>query len=348
MFFWPLGINQAATGARLRIRGVEYEHGLGMRTPCLTGLSRLSRGVKTRSIKHLPEFAVLTYEFTKGKRSMKYNSTLMKEALREFNDQGYTVLRGVIDAATLDAAQSACERLVDELALRRHSEGKADNLHPNEPFTRRMIRLYEHHPDETPAIFRQELHLPGFFGLFAHLHMLDFAEQLVGSEVRLYPNYSVRPKMPDSPRTEVLWHQDAGYTAADADTLRMMNVWVPLVKADRHNGCMEFVPGSHRQGVVAHEQDKHYLRIADEVIRKLEARAVAIEAAPCDAVLFSNLLFHRGLPNRSDHIRWSLDFRYQDATQPTMRQEHGYLLRSQQHPAEVVRDATHWSSLRFE
>ena len=34
MFFWPVGVNQAATGARLRIRGVEYEHGLGMRTPC--------------------------------------------------------------------------------------------------------------------------------------------------------------------------------------------------------------------------------------------------------------------------------------------------------------------------
>ncbi|MDA1192041.1 MAG: phytanoyl-CoA dioxygenase family protein, partial [Candidatus Poribacteria bacterium] len=79
----------------------------------------------------------------------------------------------------------------------------------------------------------------------------------------------------------------------------------------------------------------------------LEARAVAIEAARGDAILFSNLLFHRGLPNRSDRIRWSADFRYQDATQSTMRKEMGFLLRSRLNPTDEIHNATQWASARF-
>ena len=100
-------------------------------------------------------------------------------------------------------------------------------------------------------------------------------------------------------------------------------------------------------GLVAHEEREHYLEIIRGVIEPLEARAVPIELDPGDVVLFHNLLFHRGLPNRGAAIRWSLDWRYQDAREPTYREQHGHLARSILRPGEVVTSAAQWARLTF-
>ena len=83
----------------------------------------------------------------------------------------------------------------------------------------------------------------------------------------------------------------------------MMNVWTPLVPVNIENRCMQFVPGSHRQAIVPHEQGKHYPRIREDHIQPVADRTVNIEIHPGDIVIFSNLLFHRGIPNLSNHVR---------------------------------------------
>ena len=272
----------------------------------------------------------------------------MESVLKDFSENGFSILHGILEPAVLNTVQHECEALVAELAAQRHARGKLINTHPDAPFETRLILLYENYQDETPTIFRPELHREGFFGVFAHPALLELARVILGQEIRLYPNYSVRPKLPENKRTEVLWHQDAGYTSKEADVLRMMNVWTPLVPVNVENGCMEFIPGSHKWGVVPHEKDEYYLRIQDDYIKPVEADAVRIEIAPGDVVIFSNLLFHRGLPNRAAHIRWSLDFRYQDARQPTLRTTHGHLLSSEIAADAVVKNAKEWAELEFQ
>ena len=73
----------------------------------------------------------------------------------------------------------------------------------------------------------------------------------------------------------------------------------------------------------------------------------AVELQPGDLVLFHNLLFHRGLPNRSQAIRWSLDWRYQDLTQSTLRAQEGHVARSRAHPELAVAGADDWSARSF-
>ena len=271
----------------------------------------------------------------------------MESVITDFNENGFSILQGVLEPETLAAAKSECEVLVEALALQRHAERKLTDTYPDAPFETRLIRLYENYPDENPTIFRPELHREGFFRMFAHPVLLELASVILGPEIRLYPNYSVRPKLPENKRTEVLWHQDAGYTSKEADILRMMNVWTPLVPVNVENGCMEFIPRSHKWGVVPHEKDQYYLRIHDDYIKPVESEAVPVEIDPGDVVIFSNLLFHRGLPNRSLNVRWSLDFRYQDARQPTLRTTQGHLLRSEITPESVVKDAKAWAELEF-
>ena len=170
----------------------------------------------------------------------------MESVIRNFNENGFAILRRVLEPGTREAVKHECEVLVAELAVHRYAAGKLTDTYPDAAFDTRLLRLYENYPDETPTIFRSELHREGFFSVFAHRTLLELAGILLGPEIRLYPNYSVRPKLPENKRTEVLWHQDAGYTSKEADVLRMMNVWTPLVPVNVENGCMEFIPGSHK------------------------------------------------------------------------------------------------------
>jgi phytanoyl-CoA hydroxylase len=265
----------------------------------------------------------------------------------QFEAEGYTVLRGFLEPETVQAACEALATLVDCHAERLLAEGKIAHLYAGEPFETRFYRLYEHHLDDAPLNFRRELHLAGLFGIFFHPGLLDKVETLLGPEIRLYPNYTARPKLPEWKGTEVLWHQDGGYTGEEAGALRMVNVWTPLVPATVENGCMEFIPGTHRLGVVPHEVKPYYLEITQEHLAPYANQTVAIEAEPGDVVLFHNLLFHRGLPNHTHSIRWSLDWRYQDATQPTQRAECGHIARSRENPAASVQSAEEWARLSF-
>lgn len=270
------------------------------------------------------------------------------EAWRDqFEAEGYTILRGFLKPKTVQTAREALATLVDRHAERLLAEGKIAHLYAGEPFETRLHRLYEPHLEDAPLNFRRELHLAGLFGVFFHPGLLDKVETILGPEIRLYPNYTARPKLPEWKGTEVLWHQDGGYTGEEAGALRMVNAWTPLVPATVENGCMEFIPGTHRLGVVSHEGKEYYLEIAKEHLVPYVNQAVAIETEPGDVVLFHNLLFHRGLPNHAPSIRWSLDWRYQDAMQPTQRAERGHIARSRENSDAVVQTAGEWARLTF-
>jgi phytanoyl-CoA hydroxylase len=100
-------------------------------------------------------------------------------------------------------------------------------------------------------------------------------------------------------------------------------------------------------GVVPHVKKQHYLELAPDVLNQYEPQAVNIELDPGDVVLFNNLLFHRGLPNTTQTIRWSLDWRYQDATQPTLRKDQGHIARSRSNPSSAVQSAEEWAKLTW-
>lgn len=285
---------------------------------------------------------------------MNTTSPLTTQQQEQFDRDGYIILRQVLSTAQVEGAREAMQELVEREAHKLLEQGLISNLMEDEPFETRLLRLYQNHLDKAPD-YRPELHLAGLFPLFFNPKVLDIVEMLVGSEIRLYPNYTARPKLPQHVKTLVLWHQDGGYTefnspeAANKDVsqMRMVNVWSPLVPVNRQNGCMQFVPGTHSLGMVPHEEKQYYLEIAQEYLKPREADAVDIELEPRDIVLFHNLLFHRGLPNLSQGIRWSLDWRYQDATQETLRKEQGHLARSRKNPANVISTAQEWADAHF-
>ncbi len=287
--------------------------------------------------------------------------SISPQAAALFHEQGFLMIRGFFEPEVVREVRAETEALANETIERLGRAGKIADTCPGEPFETRLALVSQRAGGiDIGAVLRAELHRRGFFRLFFSRFLLDIVTGLIGPEVRLYPNYSIRPKLPDDEAMLVLWHQDAAYTASgahgrdasadhDADVLRMVNVWTPLVPATVENGCMQFIPGTHKLGIVPHQwKTRYYLEIETAWVESRKAQIVDVEMNPGDVVLFSNMLFHQGLPNRTRGVRWSADWRYQDATQSTLRTEKGHLARSERRPDAVVRSADHWASLSFQ
>ena len=199
--------------------------------------------------------------------------------IRDFMvERGCVVLRGVLDERVLEDFRSGVDLLVDDWVRQMQEEGKMkdeDVARCKEyGFERRWGELVKLAPSgSVPTLFRRELHREEFFGLFSHPLLLDACRAAIGVKdagLRLYPNYSVRGKVPDDDPMSafnVSWHQDAGLdsdgspaktsTSARLDAFggdAMVNVWVPLVdRVRKEDGAMKFLVGSHKWGLMEHE-----------------------------------------------------------------------------------------------
>jgi ectoine hydroxylase-related dioxygenase (phytanoyl-CoA dioxygenase family) len=277
----------------------------------------------------------------------------LTDLLALFDEQGYVILRDFLEHEVTQKVEAEVIAVTDEHINALFKAGNIKDKFESEPWATRLARVYTDCSVDPPTTFRKELHKKGFYPLFCHPQLLDIVEQILRCDLRLYPNYSIRPKLPDHEAMLVFWHQDAAYTeemksAGDVTQARMVNVWTPLVPATTENGCMQFIPKTHKLGLVPHSwKNKFYLEINEEYLSPRIDHSVDIELNPGDIVLFSNLLFHQGLPNRSQGIRWSVDWRYQDAAQPTLREEAGHLVRSRTEPGATVQNADHWAELSF-
>jgi ectoine hydroxylase-related dioxygenase (phytanoyl-CoA dioxygenase family) len=94
----------------------------------------------------------------------------------------------------------------------------------------------------------------------------------------------------------------------DANSNPVTTVWIPLVDSTPENGCLHVWPRTHKK----------------------------------------QLLKHMSTPNNSDHVRWSVDLRYQPTDQDRMPQHGaGFLARSRKYP-ERVADLEDWLANRPE
>lgn len=91
--------------------------------------------------------------------------------------------------------------------------------------------------------------------------------------------------------------------------------WTPLVNIDAEMGRLQVVPGSHTAGLLpfgADDAADYPLALDDQ-----DHDFVEVEVPPCGLLLFSAFLIHRSGENHSDRARLTVNFRYNNATEPT-------------------------------
>lgn len=145
---------------------------------------------------------------------------------------------------------------------------------------------------------------PGFHDVLWNPALLMAAYQLLGTGFRLFHD-QVFAKPPRHGGV-VAWHQDYSYWTWTRPMAHLTS-WMALDDVDRGNGCMHYVPGSHRWGLLERTDlggDMDALRgtLNAEQLAAFEAR-VPIEMKRGEASFHHPLLMHGSYANESDRPR---------------------------------------------
>ncbi|MBS1531456.1 MAG: phytanoyl-CoA dioxygenase family protein [Bacteroidetes bacterium] len=106
------------------------------------------------------------------------------------------------------------------------------------------------------------------------------------------------------------WHQDYGYWYKNQFMFpdQLISVMVALTPANKANGCLQVIRGSHKIGRVNHgfsgEQVGADMTMVDNCLKTMEL--VYAELEPGDALFFHSNILHRSEANLSNHPRWSI------------------------------------------
>ena len=207
--------------------------------------------------------------------------------LKQFQVDGYLLVRSLFSTDEIDRlyqfAQSDPE-FRQSLTGRRDAKG-----------TETKIALWNHAGSDLYSMFARSTRLA------------QRMEQCLHDEPYLY-HMKMNVK---EPRVGGAWewHQDYGYWYNNGCLApNMASCMISVTHANRENGCLQVIRGSHHLGRIDHvkigDQTGADLERVEAALQRLEH--VYVESQPGDALFFHSNLLHRSDQNLSDEPRWSL------------------------------------------
>ncbi len=106
------------------------------------------------------------------------------------------------------------------------------------------------------------------------------------------------------------WHQDYGYWYKNQFMFpdQLISVMVALTDANKENGCLQVIKGSHKLGRINHgfagEQVGADMVMVANALKTMDLVYSEIKAG--DALIFHSNLLHRSEANLSERARWSI------------------------------------------
>ncbi|MCC7548665.1 MAG: phytanoyl-CoA dioxygenase family protein [Burkholderiales bacterium] len=226
--------------------------------------------------------------------------------LARFQEDGFVVVRALADAGTcqriLDVARDHLARAMApvEYEAQLHYPGAPASLDaPGGHTVRRLLQACA-----RDAAFR---HWGASAALAGRLR------QLLGPEVLLAQAHH-NCVMTKQPRYSSVtgWHQDIRYWSFARPDL--VSVWLALGRETPENGCLSFIPGTHRMHFAGERLDPAlFLREDLPENQALIARGRTPVLDAGDVVFFHCRTFHAAGANRTDAAKFSLVFTYHAA-----------------------------------
>lgn len=209
------------------------------------------------------------------------------EAASRFADDGFVVLRQLLDAEETELLQAIARRdplLTATRSGRADGEGGAVDL---------VVENGLADDDYLSAIVRSQA-------------LVEFMEELLGDEVYHY-HHKLILKEPLIGGAWT-WHQDYGYWYSNGCLFPdMASCMIAVDRATRENGCLQVLKGSQRMGRVDHVRCGDQTGADPERVQAACERMelVHVQLDPGDAVVFHGNLLHRSDQNRSIDPRWA-------------------------------------------
>lgn len=198
----------------------------------------------------------------------------LEEIKQVFDRDGFVVLRGYLSSGELEELRERTEHCLLKVAHVEGHQGVAKNLNRADRWFADMLERGKH-VALISALLDDELE-PATAAWF---------DRIPGE------TSGIRPHI------DAVEHRRAGAT-----------MWIALDHADRENGCLYYVEGTHRQRLPA--------KVGLEGFDEDSEGAVAVEAAPGDAIVHSTRTVHWSGANRSQRPRQAVSFFYWAASSP--------------------------------
>ncbi|WP_158090264.1 phytanoyl-CoA dioxygenase family protein [Kiloniella majae] len=141
--------------------------------------------------------------------------------------------------------------------------------------------------------------------------LLDAVEDILGPDLLVW-SCELFIKEAGTAKT-VSWHQDLTYWGM-GETDDEVTAWIAFSDVSKAAGCMRFIPGSHKQRIVPHQdtfnEDNLLSRGQEIAVDVNEEDAVYDELRPGQMSLHHGRLFHASGPNKSDDRRIGMAIRF--------------------------------------
>jgi ectoine hydroxylase-related dioxygenase (phytanoyl-CoA dioxygenase family) len=176
----------------------------------------------------------------------------------------------------------------------------------------------------------------------SHPDLLDMAEQIIGPDLIMWGSQVFSKPAGDG--LAIPWHQDGQYWPMRP--LATVTVWIAIDPATRENGCLRVIPGTHQNGLLAHDTSAdESLALNQGLARGVvdESAARDVELEPGQVSLHDSMLVHGSNANPSGKRRCGYAIRYMPATSlfdrtiPPTRIAHNQVLDFSQRPIWLVR-----------
>jgi ectoine hydroxylase-related dioxygenase (phytanoyl-CoA dioxygenase family) len=198
-------------------------------------------------------------------------------------------------------------RLLDENQVAQLRAELADLIDPAYPANR---LFHEYHSNESKDPDTVLFHALGAWRIKPAFHDILWnpafvmpASQLLEGGVRFWHDQLFCK--PARHGGVVAWHQDYSYWTR-TEPMQHLTCWIALDDSTRDNGCLQYIPGSHRWPLLpitglAGNMDEILTVLSDE--QKRQFQPVAIELKAGEAAFHHPLMVHGSYENRTDRPR---------------------------------------------
>jgi len=249
-------------------------------------------------------------------------SPLTSAQASQYESDGYCIVPNLL---TRDEAMMVRGVILNHVLDPGHETSNMNNADPMDPMNTgtpagraARFRKLSHYGSESPLIWHQ---------IYTHPGVLALARFFLDSDDVLLKFNAIFLKAART-GSATPWHQDNGLWR-DGDS-QAMNIWIAIDPATRANGCLQVIPGSHRQPIHPHllYHDSLHGELPREAVESAkQAHGIDhIELEPGSALVWHSNLYHYSPPNTSDQSRIGIAGVF---TTPPMAAQNPYHRRNQ-------------------
>lgn len=216
---------------------------------------------------------------------------LSEEQVSFYHENGYLAGVGMLTDEQVERLRGELGELVDP-------------AHPGHGL------FYEFHSNESPDPSRVLFHALGAWRITRGFHDILWngaftmaASQLLGGSVRFWHDQLFCKPARDG--GVVAWHQDYSYWTR-TQPMAHLTCWIGLDDATVDNGCLHYVPGSHRWNllpITGLAGDMHAIESVLSDQQRALFKPVAIELKKGQCAFHHPLMVHGSYENRTDRPR---------------------------------------------